>query len=147
MDLAPSNYQRVTQTQLENGYPLGLHFELATLRQVLGIGVDEAYQPFIALSIALAALPAARLLEAIGIPRLLACAGGAVALVAYLPYSYALQGGIKEMGMICFILLGAALARGGGQRSATRSATRSCSASWSRRPSRSTASAGCPGSA
>ena len=110
VDLAPSNYQRVTQTQLENGYPLGLHFELATLRQVLGIGVDHAYQPFIAVSIALAALPAARLLEGLGIPRLLACAGAAVALVAYLPYSYALQGGIKEMGMICFILLGAALA-------------------------------------
>jgi hypothetical protein len=110
VDLAPSNYERVTQTQLENGYPLGLHFELATLRQVLGIGTDEAYHPFMAVSIALAALPAARLLEALGIPRLLACAGGAVALVAYLPYSYALQGGIKEMGMICFLLLGAALA-------------------------------------
>ena len=110
VDLPASNYQHVTQTQLENGYPLGLHFELATLRQMLGIGVDEAYHPFMAVSIALAALPAARLLEGVGLGRALACAGGALALIAYLPYSYALQGGIKEMGMICFILLGGALA-------------------------------------
>ena len=41
---------------------------------------------------------------------MLAPAGAAVALAAYLPYSYSLQGGIKELGMITLVLLGGVLA-------------------------------------
>jgi hypothetical protein len=59
---------------------------------------------------ALAAIPAARLLGSLGLsPR--ASAGGAfVALAAYLPFSYALQGGAKELIMAGLVLLGATLA-------------------------------------
>jgi hypothetical protein len=102
----PSSYSSVTGTEITNGYPLGLHYELASVRWLLGAEVSRIYQPFLATTIALAVFPATQLLRKVGIPRLLGSAGAIVALVAYLPYSYALQGGIKELGMITLVLLG-----------------------------------------
>ena len=50
--------------------------------------------------------PAAQILRDVGVTAVLAPAGALVALAAYLPYSYSLQGGIKELGMITLVLLG-----------------------------------------
>jgi hypothetical protein len=106
----PSSFSSVTEGQISIGYPLGLHYELASVRWLLGAEVSRIYQPFLATTIALAVPPVVRILRDIGVPRLLAAAGAVVVLAAYLPYSYALQGGIKELGMITLLLLGGWLA-------------------------------------
>src|SRR3954452_18087617 len=106
----PSSFSSVTDGQIRIGYPLGLHFELASVRWLLGAEVSRIYQPFLATTTALAVPPVIQLLRGIGVPRLLAAAGAVVALAAYLPYSYSLQGGIKELGMIPVVLLGGLVA-------------------------------------
>jgi hypothetical protein len=103
---APSSYSSVTAAEISIGYPLGLHFELASVRWLLGAEVSRIYQPFLATTIALAIPPVVALLRRVGIPRVLSAAGAVIVLAAYLPYSYALQGAIKELGMITLVLLG-----------------------------------------
>jgi hypothetical protein len=107
---APSSFSSVTDAQIRIGYPLGLHYELASARWLLGAEVSRIYQPFLATTIALAVAPVVQILRGVGIPRLLAAAGALVVLGAYLPYSYSLQGGIKELGMITLVLVGGWLA-------------------------------------
>jgi hypothetical protein len=106
----PSSFSSVTAGEISIGYPLGLHYELASARWLLGAEVSRIYQPFLATTIALAVPPVSQILRNIGVPRLLAAAGTVVVLAAYLPYSYSLQGGIKELGMITLVLLGGWLA-------------------------------------
>lgn len=106
----PSSYALVTDTHLANGYPLGLHYLLATLQLPLGQDVAWLYQPFLASVIALGALPAAEILRRGGLPRLLAAAAAVVAVGAYLPFSYSLQGGLKELAMVTLLLTAAVLA-------------------------------------
>lgn len=106
----PSSFASVTDGQIKIGYPLGLHYELASVRWLLGAEVSRIYQPFLAATIALAVPPVTRLLRNVGMPRILAAAAAVIVLAAYLPYSYALQGGIKELGMITLVLLGGYLA-------------------------------------
>jgi hypothetical protein len=106
----PSSFSSVTDGQIRIGYPLGLHYELASVRWLLGAEVSRIYQPFMATTIALAVPPVVQILRRIGVPRLLAAAGAVIVLAAYLPYSYSLQGGIKELGMITLVLLAGWLA-------------------------------------
>lgn len=106
----PSSFSSVTSGELTIGYPLGLHFELASIRFLLGEEVSRLYQPFLATTIALAAFPAAKLLRSAGITRRLSAAAAVFVLCAYLPYSYSLQGGIKELGMITLLMMGGFLA-------------------------------------
>jgi len=109
-DLPASSYGELVRVNLGNGYPLGPHFHLASLTTLLGTEVAWLYQSYLSVAIALAAIPAARLLRSVRLgPR--AAALGAVAVVAaYLPFSYALQGGAKELIMITLVLLGAVFA-------------------------------------
>jgi hypothetical protein len=108
--LEPSSYSSVTGAEITIGYPLGLHYELASVHWLLGAEVSRIYQPFLATTIALAVMPVVALLRRVGVPRLLSAGGAVVVLAAYLPFSYALQGGIKELGMITLVLLGGWLA-------------------------------------
>ena len=80
------------------------------MRWLLGAEVSRIYQPFLATTIALAVPPVVRILRGIGLPRAVSAAAAVVVLGAYLPYSYALQGGIKELGMITLVFLGGMLA-------------------------------------
>jgi hypothetical protein len=107
-----SSFSSVTDGLLSSGYPLGLHFLLASLRGVVGLDVAFVYQPFVAAPIAMAVLPAAVILRRGGFGPRAAAALSVIAVGAYLPYSYALQGGMKEMAMILFILVAAVLADG-----------------------------------
>jgi hypothetical protein len=107
----PSSYAVVTDIHLANGYPLGLHYLLATLRLPLGQDVAWLYQPFLASTIGLGALPAAEILRRSGFSRWLAGAAAVVAVGAYLPFSYSLQGGLKELAMVTLVLTAAVLAR------------------------------------
>jgi hypothetical protein len=106
----PSSFSSVTDGQIRIGYPLGLHYELGSVRWLLGAELSRLYQPFLATTIALAVPPVVQILRNLGIGRTLAALGALIVLAAYLPYSYALQGGIKELGMITVVLLGGWLA-------------------------------------
>jgi hypothetical protein len=107
---APSSFSSVTSSEITIGYPLGLHYELASVRWLLGAEVSRIYQPFLATTIALAVFPVTRLLRKVGATRGLSAIAALIVLAAYLPYSYSLQGGIKELGMITLVLLGGLLA-------------------------------------
>jgi hypothetical protein len=105
-----SSYGALLQLNLGNGYPLGPHFQLASLTTLLGTDVAWLYQGYVASVAALAAIPAARLLSQLRLPAWAAAAGGFVAVATYLPFSYGLQGSAKELIMAGLILLGAVLA-------------------------------------
>ena len=105
-----SSYGALLNLNLGNGYPLGPHFQLASLTALLRTDVAWLYQGYVASVAALAAIPAARLLAQLRLPPWAAAAGGLVAVATYLPFSYGLQGGAKELIMVTLILLGAVLA-------------------------------------
>jgi hypothetical protein len=109
-DIPFSSYGRVLELNLGNGYPLGPHFQLASLTTLLGTDVAWLYQGYVASVAALAAIPAARLLGSLGLRPRARAAGAFVAVAAYLPFSYGLQGGAKELIMAGLVLLGAVLA-------------------------------------
>jgi hypothetical protein len=105
-----SSYGALLALNLGNGYPLGPHFQLASLTTLLGTDVAWLYQGYVASVAALVAIPAARLLTELRLPAWACGAGGFVAAAAYLPFAYGLQGGAKELIMIMLVLLGAVLA-------------------------------------
>ena len=105
-----SSYGALLDLNLGNGYPLGPHFQLASLTTLLATEVAWLYQGYIAAVAALATIPAARLLASLGLRPWASAAGAFVAVAAYLPFSYGLQGGAKELIMAGLVLLGAVLA-------------------------------------
>lgn len=110
VDIPYSSYGATLSLNLGNGYPLGPHFQLASLSSLLGTDVAWLYQSYLAVSIALAVMPAARLLRSARLGSRAAALGALAAVVAYLPFSYALQGGAKELIMVMLVLLGAVFA-------------------------------------
>jgi hypothetical protein len=110
VDLPFSSYGETLRINLHNGYPLGPHFQLASLSSLLGTEVAWLYQPYISVPIALAVIPAAHLLRSARLGRRAAALGALAVVVAYLPFSYSLQGGAKELIMIMLVLLGAVFA-------------------------------------
>jgi hypothetical protein len=108
-DLPATSYGEVLSRNL-TGYPLGPHFQAAVLTWLLGTDVAWLWQGYIAFMIALAVFPAAWLLRSLGLGAWASAAGGIAAVAAYMPFSYALQGGAKELAMVLFVLLGAVFA-------------------------------------
>jgi hypothetical protein len=109
-DIPYSSYGELLRINLGNGYPLGPHYQLASLTTLLGTDVAWLYQSYLSVAIALATIPAARLLRSVGLGPRAAAAGALAVVAAYLPFSYALQGGAKELIMIMLVLLGAVYA-------------------------------------
>jgi hypothetical protein len=109
-DLPYSSYGEVLRINLGNGYPLGPHFHLASLTALLGTEVAWLYQAYVAVPIALAAIPAAALLRSLEVGERTAALGAFTCVLAFLPFAYALQGGVKELIMIMLVLLGAVFA-------------------------------------
>ena len=109
-ELPFSSYGAALDLNLGNGYPLGPHFQLASLTTLLGTEVAWLYHGYVAAIAALATIPAARLLASLGVGARASAAGAVVAVAAYLPFSYGLQGGAKELIMAGLVLLGAVLA-------------------------------------
>jgi hypothetical protein len=105
-----SSYGELLARNLGSGYPLGPHFQLASLTTLLGTDVAWLYQGYLATVAALVVIPAARLLAELRLAPWACAAGGFTAAAAYLPFSYGLQGGAKELIMIMLVLLGAVLA-------------------------------------
>jgi hypothetical protein len=106
----PESSQRQFLVQyLGNGYPLGTQALLGTFSGLIDTSVAIIYQPYISSLAALAAMA----LVSIGERRLggwRAALVGVVAVCANLTYQYALQGGIKEIGLLATICTGVAIA-------------------------------------
>jgi hypothetical protein len=109
-DIPYSSYGELLRINLGNGYPLGPHYQLASLTTLLGTDVAWLYQSYVSVPVALATIPAARLLRSVQIGPRAAALGALAVAAAYLPFSYALQGGAKELIMVMLILLGAVYA-------------------------------------
>jgi hypothetical protein len=110
VDIPYSSYGETLRVNLGNGYPLGPHFQLASLSSLLGTEVAWLYQSYVGVPIALAVIPAARLLRSVRLGQRPAALGGVAVVAAYLPFSYALQGGAKELIMVMLVFLGAVFA-------------------------------------
>lgn len=95
---------------LATAYPLGSQALLGTLAGATDVGVPIIYQGYIAGLAALGAIALAQITTRILTPRRAAVAAF-VAIAANLTYQYALQGGIKEIGLLATVCAMVALAR------------------------------------
>ncbi len=94
---------------LESGYPLGTQSLLGTFSGLTHTRVEVLYQGFISALAAMAAVALATLTAGLLSARRAAVVGF-VAVAANLTYQYALQGGIKELGLLATVCAAAALA-------------------------------------
>jgi hypothetical protein len=94
---------------LESGYPLGTQSLLGTFSGLTHTPVEVLYQGFISALAAMAAVALATLTSGL-LRAWRAAAVGFMALAANLTYQYALQGGIKEIGLLATFCTAAALA-------------------------------------
>jgi hypothetical protein len=95
---------------LNSGYPLGTQSLLGTFSAITAAPVAVVYQGFIAGLAATAAIALAVIVRPLLSARRAALAGF-VAISANLTYQYALQGAIKEIGLLATVCAAAALAR------------------------------------
>ncbi len=94
---------------LNSGYPLGTQSLLGTFSGLTHTRVEVLYQGFISGLAAMAAVALATLTSGLLSARRAAIVGF-VAVAANLTYQYALQGGIKEIGLLATVCAAAALA-------------------------------------
>lgn len=108
--LALSTQEEFLRSYLGGAYPLGTHAHLATLSGLLRTPVEVIYQGYLA---ALAAVAAVALATAAGglLSARLAALVGFGAVSANLTYQYAMQGNIKEIGMMATLCVAIAAAR------------------------------------
>jgi hypothetical protein len=107
--LEPSSYASAALQHVANGYPFGSHELLATVGAVVPVDVAHLYQPYLAVSAAVAAVAIAAALRDAGLPSWAACVAAVAALSSQLLFSYGLQGGIKELAFVAVLATGAAL--------------------------------------
>jgi hypothetical protein len=105
-----SSARQFIAAYLSNSYPLGTQALLGTFSGLIGTSVAVMYQAFISVMAAVGAISLACLAGAFLKPRRAAIAGLA-AMGANLTYQYALQGGIKEIGLLATLCATAAFAR------------------------------------
>jgi hypothetical protein len=94
---------------LGTGYPLGTQSLLGTFSGLTHTPVEVLYQGFISALAALAAVALATLTSGL-LRAWRAAVVGFAAIAANLTYQYALQGGIKELGLLATVCTAAALA-------------------------------------
>ncbi len=95
--------QYLAQYLNASGYPLGTQALLGTFSGMIDTPVEVLYQPFISCLAALAAVALSTIAELRVAPRRAALIAIA-AICANLTYQYALQGAIKEIGLLAAIL-------------------------------------------
>jgi hypothetical protein len=100
--------QQFLNSYLNSGYPLGTQSLLGTLSGLTFTDVAVLYQGFIASLAALAAVALASVARGLLDARRAALAGFA-ALAANLTYQYAMQGNIKEIGLLATVCAGVAV--------------------------------------
>jgi hypothetical protein len=104
-----SSEREFVRVYLDNAYPLGSQALLGTLSAVTATDAAVLFQGFISSLAALAAVALATLTYGLLSPRRAALVA-AVAMAANLTYQYALQGGIKEIGLLAAVSAMMALA-------------------------------------
>jgi hypothetical protein len=102
--------QQFLNSYLNTGYPLGTQSLLGTISGLTGTDVAVLYQGFIASMAALGAVSLATVTRGLLDARRAALAAF-VAMAANLTYQYALQGNIKEIGLLAILCAGVALGR------------------------------------
>ena len=102
--------QQFLMSYLNSGYPLGTQSLLGTFSGLTDTDVAVLYQGFIASLAGLAAVALASAMQGLLSARRAALAGAA-ALAANLTYQYALQGAIKEIGLLATLCAGVAVGR------------------------------------
>lgn len=107
--LPPSSYAAAIDEYVGSSYPLGSHELLAALRPLTELDPALLYQPFLALSAALAACAAYALLRGERVRAVPAALGGFAVVASQLVFSFALQGGIKEITFITCLATAAAV--------------------------------------
>jgi hypothetical protein len=100
LGLGDSSSRQELYQYFGRSYPSGAHTVLAGVGWLTGVDLAWLYSPYMAVLLALAALPLAFLARSAGLPRSLAAGAGVVAAAPALPYAYALQGSIKEVVLI-----------------------------------------------
>jgi hypothetical protein len=108
--LPSTSEQEVLKVYLGTRYPLGTQSLLGTLSGLTHTDAAVLYQGFISSLAALAAVALATLSRGLLSARRAALVGFA-AIAANLTYQYALQGGIKEIGLLATLCAGLAVAR------------------------------------
>ena len=98
--LEPSSFSSAVAGYVGTSYPLGSHVLLATLRFPLQTDVAWIYQSFLAFLMSLAALALFSLARSAGMSKLIAASAAIIASIAYLSFSFAMQGSIKEITLI-----------------------------------------------
>jgi len=107
--LEPSTYQRVLDTLLDEGYPLGSLLPIGFGRAIVGGDSMWLYQPAMAFMAAMLALGLYELARPIVPSRWVRAVIAIVAAQSALLYGYALWGGVKELGTAWALPLIAAL--------------------------------------
>lgn len=107
--LAPSSYAAAIDEYVGSSYPMGSHELLAALRPISGLDPALIYQPFLALAAGLAAAAVYGLLRSEGARPPVAAGAAFAALGGQLVFSFALQGGIKEITFITCLATAAAV--------------------------------------
>ena len=102
--------QQFLNSYLNTGYPLGTQALLGTVGGLTGTDVAVLYQGFISSMAALGAVALATVARGLLDARRAALAAVA-AMAANLTYQYALQGNIKEIGLLAILCAGVALGR------------------------------------
>jgi hypothetical protein len=105
-----SSEQQFLMSYLNSGYPLGTQSLLGTLSGLTDTDVAVLYQGFIASMAALGAVALATVTRGLLDARRAALAGFA-AIAANLTYQYAMQGNLKEIGLLATLCAGLALSR------------------------------------
>jgi hypothetical protein len=85
---------------IHQGYPLGAHLLMGTIRPLTGAPLMAIYQPFIAFAAAMATLAFVELARRVGLRPLAAAAAAVVASGASLLYVYGQLGGLKEIATV-----------------------------------------------
>lgn len=102
--------QQFLNSYLNTGYPLGTQSLLGTISGLTATDVAVLYQGFIASTAALGAVALATVTRGLLNPRRAALAAFA-AMAANLTYQYAMQGNIKEIGLLAILCAGVAVGR------------------------------------
>jgi hypothetical protein len=109
-NIPQSTVREFLKEYLSTGYPLGSQALLGTYSGLTGASVGVLYQGFISAMAAMSAVALATITTRVLTPRRAAFAAFA-AMSANLTYQYALQGGIKEIGLLATVCVAVALAR------------------------------------
>jgi hypothetical protein len=110
--IPPSTAREFLISYFGSGYPLGSQSLLGTLGGMTRLSVPILYQGYISALASLAAVALATVTTRVLTPRRAALVAF-VAIGANLTYQYALQGGIKEIGLLAIVCAAVAVAREG----------------------------------